>query len=145
MTGHLKNILTLLVSALLAAVLLGTLIIWTMDLAPRFKTRMARKAALAPRIKEAKELGLTYEAVLAAPYKTVGKPVLWCLRKGDSDRSYYNGEETKLLHVTNSGRMLQGGSHQSCAETLLTITTVTAVSFGGVSSVRMEAYFEDYP
>jgi len=147
MSGHIKNILTMLGSALLAAALLGTLALWTMNLAPRFKARMAEKAAIAAQIKEAKELNITYEAALAAPTKAVGKPVLWCLRKGDGHISYYNREEQKPVHITNPGSMYQegGSTHSSCAAALLTITTVTAVSYGSFFAVRLEASFVAYP
>ena len=146
MNGHGKNTLTLLTASLLAAALLGTLVIWTMNLAPRFKTRMGRKAAIAPMIKEAKELNITYESALAAPTKAVGKPALWCLRKGTGDLSYYNGNEQQTVHITNQRRMPQNGStHQSCTEALLTITTVTAASFGSFSAVRINAEFIGYP
>jgi len=149
MNGHARNILALLCAALLAAALLGALVIWTLNLAPSFRARRAANAAIAGRLKEAKALGLTYESALAAPEKALGKPALWCLRRGDLDRTYYNGEEGKPVYIKNSGRMPSTvnytGKHQNCADALLTIATVSAVSYGSFSAVRLEADFIAYP
>ncbi|OGR40870.1 MAG: hypothetical protein A2X35_02750 [Elusimicrobia bacterium GWA2_61_42] len=147
MSGHLKNILTLLAVAVVSAPLLLACASWGRNLAPGLKTRLANKASTAPLIKEARRLGLTYEAALAAPSAAVGKPAVWCLRRAGSGPAAYRGDEARPVHIINPEKMpgRAGSGHESCTDALVEITTVTALSFGEVSALRLEARFVAYP
>ena len=143
----LKNIACLTGGAVLAAVLVLGAAIWAQTFVPAFRARMARKAQNAPLMKEARELGLTYDSVLAAPAKAVGKPAVWCLRRITPWETLYKGEEGKSVYVENPHGMSNpsGSMHQTCTETLVTIKTVTALELGTVRGLRLEASFVDYP
>jgi len=120
---------------------------WAETLVPSFKAAMARKAAHAPLVKQAKALALTYEAVLAAPANAVGKPAVWCLRRINPQETLYQGKEGKSVYIGNPYTMrdLAGSTHQTCTDTLVTIKSVTALEAGSIRSVRLEVEFVDYP
>lgn len=145
MTGHNKNILTLLARALLAAALLAPLVIWIMNSAPGFKAHMAKKAAIAPLIKEAEELNITYESARMAPIKTLGKPVVWCIHIA-SGGAYYGLGAGKPIDIINQPAMpgslygRQTGDYE-CTNALLEITGVKIFKFGQVRSVRTQTRF----
>lgn len=165
-----KNILAGVAALLVLAPLLLALVMWAGKLAPAIKGRMARKAAIAPLIKEAARLGLTYEAALADPYGSVGKPVVWCLRAmpeqggykplpGPSSGApapvpekqyigtYYKGDPKRPVFITNPRQFysISGSMHQGCSATLLVIKDVSAYDFGAGPRLRLEAQFEGYP
>lgn len=142
-----KNIAGLVAGVVVAAVIVLAAAMWAQTLVPAFQARAARKARNAPLIKEARELGLTYDSVLAAPAQAVGKPALWCLRRISPFETLYKGEEGKSVYIENPHGMSAptNSMRQTCTNTLLTIKTVTALDYGTVRGVRLEAGFVDYP
>ena len=164
-----KNIITAVGAFVIVAPLLLAGVMWSSKLAPAMKTRMARKAASAPLIKEARDLGLTYESALADPKRASGRPAVWCLRRvirqgsyggvagpapaapasasGNFLETYYDGKEDKSVYITNPGRMydMASSSHHGCVKTLVTIKTITFNDFGRGLRPRLEAEFVDYP
>lgn len=144
---NIKNVAGLLGGAVLAAVLVLGAVMWAQTFVPAYKARMARKARNAPLLKEARELGLTYNSVLAAPARAVGKPAVWCLRRINPWETLYKGEEGKSVYIDNPHGISNpsGSMHQTCTETLVTIKTVTALDLGTVRGLRLEASFIDYP
>jgi hypothetical protein len=147
MSGHLKNILTLLAATLVLLVLLASMTRVSRTLAPRFRTRLSAKAAQAPMLKEAKRLGLTYDSVLADPVKALGRPAVWCLRQGAGGLAAYDGDPDRTVEIVNPEDMpaVYGSTHQQCADALIELSTVTYYSFGGVSGARLKARFVAYP
>lgn len=145
--GGLSDIAALLSGVLLIAVVVLGAVVWMKTLAPGFKTVLAEKARNAPLLKQAGELGLTYETVLADPAKAVGKPAVWCLRRSGAEGALYQGKEDQPLFISNSAGMPRnyGTMHQTCVKTLVTIKTVTALDFGGVRGLRLEVDFVSYP
>lgn len=143
----LKNIAGLLAGAVLASVLLLAAAMWAETLVPAYKARRSRKERIAPLAAQAKELGLTYESVLAAPAKAVGKPAVWCLRRISQGETLYQGREDLPVYMESPYGMSNRSSstHQTCTETLLTITKITALDLGTVRGMRVEASFVDYP
>ena len=145
MTGEngYRNLFYLMGTGLLAACLLSFLLSsGTRRLAGGLRSR-ANLALL----KEARALGLTYEAALAAPASAVGKPALWCLRRRAAGPAAYKGDDSRPVHITNLAQMpdYTGSSHQTCTDTLVVIGTFTALQFGEVRGVRLEAGFVAYP
>lgn len=143
----LKNIASLLGGVVVAAVTVLAAVMWAQTLVPAFQARAAQKAKNAPLIKEAGALGLTYDFVLAAPAQAVGKPAVWCLRRISPWETLYKGEEGKSVYIENPHGMSapSNSMRQTCTNTLLMIKTVTALDFGTVRGVRLEASFVDYP
>ncbi|MDA8132539.1 MAG: hypothetical protein M0011_13630 [Elusimicrobia bacterium] len=133
-------------AGLLLALLAALATAWLQSLSPSFSAERARRAALRPMLKEAKELSLTYEIVLAAPAKAVGKPALWCLKRTAPDAALYGGDGGKPVHISGFGMPPSRTYRRDCDETLLTIKDVTATEFpGGGRSVRITAEFVAYP
>ncbi|MDA8130943.1 MAG: hypothetical protein M0025_08265 [Elusimicrobia bacterium] len=121
-------------------------VLWLYSIAPSFSAERARRAALRPMMKEAGELSLTYEGVLAAPEKAVGKQALWCLKRMAPDSALYGGSSGKPVHISGSGLPPSRTYRRDCDETLLTIRAVTATEFpGGQRSLRITAEFVAYP
>lgn len=147
MSGHLKNILALLLACVVITPLLIMLSAHMQGAASGLRTRMGQKAAYAASLKQAKELGLTYESALASPAAALGKPALWCLRKSGTGRSFYKGDDTRPVYITNPERMdpTSGSSHQDCQDALIELSTFTVYSFGGPAKLRVEARFIAYP
>lgn len=141
-----KNILLLLAGGVLGAAVLGSALLLAARLWPSFQARMAKRAATAVLVKEAKELGLTYEAVVAAPAQALGKPALWCLRRSGADEAFYKGQEKTRLRITNPAAMYNysGSSHQACVDTVVTIQNITAAEYLGARGLRLEVTFVDY-
>lgn len=145
--GNLSNIAALLSGVLLIAIVVLGAVIWGRTLAPGFKARLAEKRLNAPLIKQAGELGLTYETVLADPAKALGKPAVWCLRKAGADVALYQAKEDKPVYFANPRSLPKyyGTMRQACYNTLVTVKTVTALDFGGVRGLRLEVDFVAYP
>ncbi|MDO8803811.1 MAG: hypothetical protein Q7R35_05235 [Elusimicrobiota bacterium] len=143
---NLQDIASLVGGVVLAAVLVLGAAMWAETFVPAFKARMARKARNGPLIKESRELGLTYDSVLADPVRAVGKPAVWCLRRISPRETLYRGEEGKSVYIENPHGMSNpsGSMHQTCTDTLLTIKTVTALDLGTVRGLHIEASFVDY-
>jgi len=145
--ASLKNIVTLLgiVFVLVFSVLF--MLIQAETIVPAFKARMARKARSAILISEAKELNLTYESVLAAPAKAMGKPAVWCLKRRSAQEVFYKGNGWERIYIKNSREMYDnsGSRHQSCIDTLVTIKSITASKISGARNIRLEVDFVDYP
>ena len=164
-----KNILAAVGAFVIVAPLLLAVVMWGGKLAPAMKARMARKAASAPLIKEAGELALTYESVLADPKAASGRPAVWCLRRvirqgtfggvpGPAPaapasaaknflETYYDGNENRSVYIVNPEKMyrMASSSHQGCVKTLVTIKTIAFNDFGLGLRPRLEAEFVDYP
>jgi hypothetical protein len=145
--GNLSNIAALLSGVLLIAVVVLGAVIWGKTLAPGFKTRLAEKARYAPLLKQAGELGLTYEAVLADPAGAVGKPAVWCLRKTGADMMLYQGKEDKRVYIANPGSLPRyyGTMRETCYNALVTVKSVTTLDFSGTRGLRLEVDFVGYP
>lgn len=164
-----KNIITAVGAFVIVAPLLLAGVMWSSKLAPAMKARLARKAASAPLIKEARDLDLTYESVLADPKRASGRPAVWCLRRvmrqgsyggvagpapaapasaaSNFLETYYDGDENRSVYITNQERMyrMAGSSHQGCVKTLVTVKTITFNDFGRGLRPRLEVEFVDYP
>lgn len=145
--GGLSDIASLLSGVLLIAVVVLGGVVWMKTLAPGFKAGLAEKARTGQLAKQARELGLTYETVLADPAKAVGKPAVWCLRKTGADTALYQAKEDKPLYFANPQSLPKyyGSMRQSCYDTLVTVKAVTALDFGGTRGVRLEVDFVGYP
>lgn len=170
-----RNIAAAVTGLLILAPLVLTAVLWADKLAPAMKARMARKAAIAPLVKEAKLLNLTYESALAEPEKAVGKPAVWCLRRAPAQGGYsplpgspessaaaaapaasaaktfvetfYDGKDGRSVYIDNPEKMYQmnSSSHQACVRTLVTIKKLEAHDFGSGPHYRVEAEFVEYP
>ena len=165
-----RNIAAAVIGVAILAPLLLAALMWADKLAPAMRERMGRKAAIAPLVKEARALGLTYESALADPFKSVGKPAVWCLRRMPEQRGYaplpgstdaaravkpnsgflgtwYEGDVKRPVFITNPGRVysISGSMHQGCFNTLVVIKNVSAYDFGAGPRLRLEAEFVDYP
>lgn len=165
-----KNLLAGVAALLVLAPLLLALVLWAGHLGPAMKERMARKAATAPLLKEARRLGLTYDAALADPFNSVGKPAVWCLRRMPEQAGYkplpgpasgtpapaqekkfigtwYEGDPKRPVFINNPGQVysISGSMHQGCYDTLVVIKDVSAYDFGAGPRLRLEAEFVDYP
>lgn len=142
-----SEIAALLSGVLLIAVVVLGAVIWGETLAPGFRNRLAEKSRNAKLAKQAGELGLTYESVLADPAKALDKPAVWCLRGTGAEEAFYEGKEDKAVYIANSGRMPKnyGTMRRTCVDTLVTIKTVTALDFGGARGLRLEVEFVGYP
>lgn len=146
--GRLKDALYLAGAGLLAFMLLALFGALARQLTPAFRARLEKKAASAPLRREARKLGLTYEAVLAAPAAALGKPVLWCMAKRQSGPALYGGLGDKPVLITNPEAMpseLYQYPRRPCADALLEITSFNTYDYGGARAVRVEARFIDYP
>lgn len=170
----LKNIAVAVGAFALVAPLLLVALMWSSKLAPAMKTRMAKKAAIAPLVKEAKALGLTYESALADPKLAVGKPAVWCLRRVSAQGGYaplpgspeasaaaaaapapaknfietlYGGVEGRSVYIDNPEKMypMYNSMRQDCVKTLVTIKKLEAHDFGSGPRYRVEAEFVEYP
>ncbi|OGR51938.1 MAG: hypothetical protein A2049_07830 [Elusimicrobia bacterium GWA2_62_23] len=148
MSGHLKNILTLLLAVVIIVPLIAILTLNTREAASGLKGRLAAKAALAEKVREARALGLTYDSAMAAPAAALGKTAVWCLSNPDKGRRiFYEGNETRPVYMNNqTGIPEYPLPHRStCADALVEITTFTAYSFGDVSARRIEVRLIAYP
>lgn len=111
-----------------------------------FRARSARKAANELLIRQAAELGLTYDSVVSNPAGAVGQPALWCLRKVAAQEMLYQGKEDKPVYITNPQRMRQNPlMHKTCIDTLVTIRKLTLFDYSGARGFRLEAEFVDFP
>ena len=142
-----SSIAALLSGVLLIAVVVLGAVIWGKTLAPGFRDTLAGKARNGQMIKQARELGLTYETVLADPAKAVGKPAVWCLRKTGAATALYQAKEDKPLYFANPQSLPKyyGTMRQTCYDTLVTVKTVTALDFSGTRGLRLEVEFVAYP
>lgn len=148
MNGQVRNAFYLTCAALTAAILLSLFTGLVRQLGPDFRARIKQKAASAPLFKQAAKLGLTYEAVLAAPANALGKPALWCVHLS-SRQAYCGPGRDKPLNITNAGEMpwqLYGrhSGDYECRAALLEITGVKTFDFEGARAVRPQARFLDY-
>lgn len=143
----LRNIGILLGSV--SAVVIGVLfvLIQAETIVPAFKVRMARKARSAILVKEAKEFGLTYESVLVAPAKAMGKPAVWCLKIRSAQEVFYKGNGWERIYIQNPREMYNFSSsrRQTCINTLVTIKSMTVSEISGARNIRLEVDFVDYP
>lgn len=165
-----RNIAAAVIGVLILVPLLLAALMWGSKLAPAMKGRLARKAAIAPLVKEARALGLTYEAALADPYGSVGKPAVWCLRRTPDQAGYkplpgpsagapapapekrflgtwYEGDAKRPVFLNNPRQVysIAGSMHQGCHNTLVVIKDISAHDFGAGPRLRLEAEFVDYP
>jgi len=165
-----KSIVAALGAFVIVAPLVLIALMWADKLVPAIKVRMAKKAAVAPLVRKAAALGLTYESVKAEPLKAVGQPAVWCLRRivpqgavsglagpvpetvvasvGGFAETLYDGQEGRSVYISNPEKMYQmaGSSHQNCLKTLVTIKGVVSTDFGGnARGLRIEAEFVEYP
>jgi hypothetical protein len=143
-----KNILTLLAGALVALALLSSMTRVTRGLASRLKPRLSARAAEAPMMKEAKELGITYEAAMADPVKVLGKHVLWCVYIS-SGEAYHSYDATDRLDIENIQEMpvSEHTYYRSvpCRTALLQIKGVKTSEFGQQRAVRLQLRYIDSP
>lgn len=74
-------------------------------------------------VRQAKDAGLTYEKVLAAPAGAEGKFVVWCVQNRARTAVLVDGYENKRLAVSNYYNMpaVYGSKHQSCEPMLLMV------------------------
>lgn len=165
-----RNIAAAVAGVVILAPLLLAALMWGSRLAPAMQERLARKAAIAPMVKEAWELGLTYDAALADPMKAVGKPAVWCLRRMPDQAGYkplpgpsagapapapeqsymgtwYGGDSKRPVFLNNPRQVysISGAMHQGCHNTLVVIKDISAYDFGAGPRLRLEAEFIDYP
>ena len=146
--GGYRQLFFLLGAGLLATCLLILLLSsGTRRLAGGLRSRASARAANRALLKEARALDLTYEAALAAPADAVGKPAVWCLRKRGTGPAAYKGDALRPVYITNLAQMpdYAGSGHQTCTDALVVIGTFTALQFGEVRGVRLEAGFVAYP
>lgn len=143
----LKNIVTLLGIVFILTFSVIFVLIQAETTVPAFKARMAKKARSAILIREAKGLGLTYESVVAAPTKAMGKPAVWCLKRRSSQEVFYKSNGWERIYIKNPREMydISGSRHQSCIDTLVTIRSITASEISGARNIRLEVDFVDYP
>ena len=144
-----KRVIKLAGAAAAGLVLLGVLTALTGNVVPAFNRRMARKAASAPLLRRAAELGITYETVLRSPADSLGKPVSWCVHLS-SGQAFYGHDRSRPIDITNSGEMPSGiykrqSGDYECSSALLEITAVKAFDYGGARAVRVQTRFVDYP
>ncbi len=144
---NLKNIITLLGIVFVLVFSVIFVLIQAETIVPAFKARMARKARSAILIREAKELGLTYESVLAAPAKAMEKPVVWCLKRRSAQEVFYKGNGWERIYIKNPRAMydISGSRHETCRDTLVIIKSITASEINGARNIRLEVDFVDYP
>ncbi len=144
---NLKNIITLLGGVIILVSSLIFVLIQAETIVPAFKARMAKKARSSILIREAKELDLTYESVLSAPTKAMGKPAVWCLKRRSAQEVFYKGNGWERIYIKNPREMydMSGSRHQSCIDTLLIIKSITASEISGARNIRLEVDFVDYP
>lgn len=165
-----RNIAAAVMGLVILAPLLFAAVMWSSRLAPAMKGRLARKAAIAPLVKEARRLGLTYETALADPYGAVGKPAVWCLRRMPEQAGYkplpgpspgapapapanefmgtfYEGDVKRPVFINNPGKVysIAGSMQQGCSNTLVVIKDISSHDFGAGPRLRLEAEFVDYP
>jgi hypothetical protein len=76
-----------------------------------------------PLQRQARELGLTYEKVLAAPAGAEGQPVVWCVQNRAPLEVNVDGDAARRLSVSNYADMplFSGNKHQACAPMLLVV------------------------
>lgn len=146
--GQVKKVLYLASAAVLASMLLALFGGLARRLTPAFRARMEKKAASAPLFRQARKLGLTYEAALGAPMAALGKPVLWCVYISSS-QVYFAPGRNKPVDVVNTGEMpwqLYGtySGEYDCRNALLEISGVRTFDFGGARAVRLQARYIDY-
>ena len=143
-----KKILKLTGIAAASLALLGVIMALTADLAPAFNRRMERKAASAPLLRRAGELGITYETALRTPSDSLGKPVVWCVHLS-SGKAFYGHDKSRPIDITNPGEMPsniykpQSGDYE-CSSALLEITAIKTFDYGGARAVRVVTRFIDY-
>lgn len=143
----LKNIIAPLGIAVILVLSVIFVLIQAETMMPAFKARMAKKARSTILIREARELDLTYESVLAAPAKAMGKPAVWCLKRRSAQEVYYKGNGVERVYIKNPREMYDnsGSRHQSCIDTLVRIKSITASEISGARNMRIEVEFIDYP
>jgi hypothetical protein len=95
--------------------------LWLPDVFTGLSISHTRSEAISPLLEKAKELGLTYEKVLADPAGAEGKPVIWCVQNRSQEAVTLDGDENKRLAVSNHARMplFTGSKHQACTPMLL--------------------------
>lgn len=124
----------------LAAAAAGVLLlaVWLTGLYPSFAKRRAMVKELEPVLKEAKSLGLEYDAVLSDPEKYRDRAVLWCVQTGDEGAAFYKGDLGRRLFVKNHPAMpaVRGSKHSSCADMLLRVEGARKLGSTGVVTVR---------
>ena len=135
-------------AALLAALLFALFAGLASTLTPSFMARMQKKASSAPLIREARKLGLTYEAALGEPMAALGKPVLWCVHIS-SGQAYCGQGRERPVDISNLEEMpweLYGrhSGDYECRTALLELTGIKTFDFGGARAVRPQASFIDY-
>jgi len=147
-SGHLKNILPLLLATVVIVPVIAILTLNTREAASGLKARLAAKAAISASAKEARALGLTYDSVLTAPAAALGKRAVWCLSSAaKGPRVFYEGKENKPVYITNRTAIPEYPlpSRATCADALVEITTFTVYSLGNASTWRLEVRLIGYP
>lgn len=121
----------------LAGATVGVILLaaWLVSLYPSFMQNRRALKEIEPYLREAKSLGLEYDAVLAGDGKYRDKSVLWCVQNRGEDAVSSQG---KRLAVTNypAMPMVIGDKHAGCADMLLKIEGVRKNSLGGTVLVR---------
>ncbi len=67
--------------------------------APHFVVLHKYNQRIAPLVKEARLLEISYDHVLEFPYQTVGKPAIWCIWHNVGERGLFEGREDKRLQM----------------------------------------------
>lgn len=147
MNGQVRNVFYLICAAVTAALLLALLGGLVRNLTPEVRARLRKKASNAHLFRQAREQGLTYEAVLGSPGTALGKQVLWCVSKPPSGPALYGGSGGRPLEILNPEDMpseIFQQHRRPCADALLEITAFKTYDYGGARAVRIEARYLDY-
>jgi len=108
---------------LLTAVGLWLCYVWLVPAFSGFTLDRSGDPGTASLVRQAKDVGLTYEKVLADPAAAEGKFVVWCLQNRGETAVTVDGDEKKRLAVSNYFNMplVSGSKHQSCEPMLLMV------------------------
>lgn len=121
----------------LAAAVVGVILLaaWLVSLYPSFTANRRALKEIEPYLREAKSLGLEYDAVLAGGDKYKDKSALWCVQNRGEEAVSTQG---KRLAVTNypAMPMVMGDKHAGCSDMLLKIEGVRKAALGGTVLVR---------
>ncbi|MFI5360779.1 MAG: hypothetical protein ACHQ49_02315 [Elusimicrobiota bacterium] len=91
-----------------------------------FFYRFSEKNTNTPLLRQARELNLGYEQVVAKPQDYVGKPVVWCVASGDGRSGFVATRQTWPIAWTDPSDKLKTdiGSHGWCWNMLAVIEGV---------------------
>lgn len=82
---------------------------------------------------EARRLGVTYEAAMARPAESVGKPVIWCVDHPTLDSAYVGGNPSKPLLLQDPSYFPLSAVSNSGGRCNRVLAVITAVERGAVS------------